>query len=184
MIVANGHVYPAADTNQWGTSYAQQPLLFRNSKNGKFERIGAAPGSALASAWCSRGLAVGDLDGDGRLDVVINNADSRPAILRNVTASSGHWLDLRLAGDVSKKSPRDAIGAIAYVSTGKLRQRQDVISGAGFASQNDMTLHFGLGEATRVDKLEIKWPNGSMETFDVPGVDRKLTVIQGRGVVK
>src|SRR5881296_715870 len=99
LIVANGHVYPAVDGHQWGTSYAQQPLLFRNVKNGKFARVGAAPGSGLADAWCARGLAVGDLDGDGRLDVVINDADSKPAVLRNADVPVGHWLELRLVGD-------------------------------------------------------------------------------------
>jgi len=184
LLVANGHVYPTVDDHQWGTSYAQQLLLFRNLRNGKFERVGARPGGALAEAWCARGMAVGDLDGDGRLDVVINNEDSRPTVLKNVTAPAGHWLELRLVGDVSRKSPRDAIGAIAYVTTGKLRQRQDVVSGASYASQNDMTLHFGLGELSRIDKLEIKWPDGSTETIDVPGVDRKLTIVEGKGVSK
>jgi len=159
-------------------------LLFRNLKNGKFERVGAAPGSALAYAWCGRGLAVADLDGDGRLDVVINNADAKPSLLKNVAASSGHWLALRLVGDVSKKSPRDAIGATVYVTTGKIRQRQDVISGGSYASQNDLTLHFGLGTATSVDKIEIKWPDGSIEALSVPGIDRKLTVIEGKGAAK
>ena len=159
-------------------------MLFRNLKNGKFERVGAAPGSGLASAWCGRGLAVGDLDGDGRLDVVINNADSKPTILKNVAASSRHWLALHLVGDVSKKSPRDAIGATAYLTTGKIRQRRDVISGGSYASQNDMTLHFGLGAATGVDKLEIRWPDGAVETINVPGIDRKLTLIEGKGVTK
>src|SRR5262249_6785003 len=92
LIVANGHVYPVVDNNQWGTSYAQQPLLFRNLKNGRFERVGAAPGSGLAYAGCGRGLAVADLDGDCPLDGVIHNADSKPAVLRNVTTPSGHWL--------------------------------------------------------------------------------------------
>ncbi len=184
IIVANGHVYPAVDAHQWGTSYAQQPLLFRNLHKGKFERVGAAPGSGLASAWCGRGLAVGDLDGDGRLDVVINNADSKPTVLKNVATPVGHWLDLRLVGDVAKKSPRDAIGAIAYVTTGAVRQRRDVISGGSYASQNDMTLHFGLGAATAVDKVEIKWPDGTSEIIQIPGVDRKLTVIQSKGVSK
>jgi hypothetical protein len=184
LIVANGHVYPVVDEHQWGTSYAQQPLLFRNLQNGKFERVGAAPGSGLAYAWCGRGLAVGDLDGDGRLDVVINNIDSKPTILKNVAASTGHWLALRLVGDVAKKSPKDAIGAIAYLTIGKVRQRQDVISGGGYASQNDMTLHFGLGASTSVDKLEIKWPDGTSETVAVPGVDRKLTIVEGKGAVK
>lgn len=184
LINANGHVYPAVDAHQWGTSYAEQPLLFRNLRNGKFERVGAAPGSGLAGAWCSRGLAVADLDGDGRLDVVMNNIDSKPTVLRNVATPSGHWLALKLVGDTLKKSPRDAIGATVYVTTGKLRQRQDVISGGSYASQNDMTLHFGLGAATSVTKVEIKWPDGSLETVDVRGVDRKLTVVEGRGVIK
>jgi hypothetical protein len=182
LFVANGHVYPTVDEHQWGTSYAQQALLFRNLRNGKFERVGAPPGSAMAQAWCARGVAIGDLDGDGRLDVVINNLDAKPTILKNVATPVGHWLELRLVGDVSKKSPRDAIGAIAYVTTGKSRQRQDVISGSSYASQNDMTLHFGLGAATSVDKVEIKWPDGKLETVSVPGIDRKVTVTEGKGV--
>jgi len=184
LIVANGHVYPAVDEHQWGTSYAQQALLFRNLKNGKFARVGAAPGSALASALSARGLAISDLDGDGKLDIVINNTDAKPSILRNVGSAGGHWLELRLAGDLAKKSPRDAVGAIVYVTTGKLRQRQDVISGGSYLSQNDMTLHFGLGAASSVDKVEIKWPDGTSETISVPGVDRKLTVIEGKGLAK
>lgn len=184
IFVVNGHVYPAVDANQWGTSWAQQPLLFRNLKNGKFERVGAAPGSGLSMAWPGRGLAVGDLDGDGRPDLVINNIDAKPAILRNVVASPGHWLDLRLVGDVSKKSPKDAIGSIAYLTTGKLRQRMDVVSGAVYCSQNDPTLHFGLGAATKIDKLEIQWPNGTMETFNIPAVNKTYTIVQGKSVEK
>ena len=177
LFVVNGHVYPQVDAHQWGTSYAQQALLFRNV-NGKFERVGAPPGSALANSWPGRGLAIGDLDNDGRLDLVINNVDAAPVVLRNVAASTGHWLGLRLIG----KAPRDAIGSIAYVTTGKLRQRQDVVSGAVFCSQNDMTLHFGLGAATRIDKLEIQWADGSTEVFAVPAIDKTITLAEGQGV--
>ena len=179
LFVVNGHVYPSVDEHQWGTSYAQQALLFRNIK-GKFERVGAAPGSALASAWPGRGLAVGDLDGDGRLDLVINNLDSKPVVLRNVAATNAHWLGLRLIGDVAKKSPKDAIGSVVYLTAGGVRQRQDVLSGAVYCSQNDLTLHFGLGAATKVDKLEIKWANGSVESVDVPAIDKVITITQGK----
>lgn len=184
LFVVNGHVYPAVDSNQWGTSFAEQALLFRNLKNGKFERVGAAPASGLATAWSSRGLAIGDLDGDGRLDVVINNMDSRPSILRNIASPAGHWLNLRLVGDVEKKTAKDAIGSIAYLTTGKTRQRLDVVSGAVYCSQNDPTLHFGLGAATKVDKLEIQWTNGAVETFDVTTIDKTVTLIQGKGAAK
>jgi hypothetical protein len=181
LFVVNGHVYPAVDSHQWGTSFAEQALLFRNLKDGKFQRVGAPPGNALANAWSSRGLAIGDLDRDGRLDLVINNIDSRPSILRNVAAPAGHWLNVRLVGNPVKKIPRDAIGSIAYLTTGRIRQRLDVISGAVYCSQNDLTLHFGLGAASKVDKLEIQWANGAVEAFDIPAIDKTVTVIQGKG---
>ncbi len=181
VLVANGHVYPAVDAHQWGTSWAQQLLLFRNQATGRFQRVAAAPNSGLALAIQARGLAVGDLDGDGLLDAVVNNIDSKPTVLRNVTKPAGRWLSLRLVGDAAKKNPKDAVGAVAYVTAGKLRQRQDVLSGAGYASQNDQRLHFGLGDAAKVDALEIQWPDGTVETFQVPGVDRVLTLVQGKG---
>jgi hypothetical protein len=190
VLVANGHVYPVVDEHQWGTSWAQQPLLFRNLQNPRnpkdandrvFERVAAAPASALAAAYPARGLAVADLDGDGRLDAVINNCDAAPALLRNVSDAKHHWIELRLVGDVSKKSPRDATGALVYVTAGGVRQRIDSVSGAGYGSQNDPVLHVGLGAATKVDKLEIKWPSGAAETVAVAGVDRVVTITEGKG---
>ncbi|MCA1817656.1 MAG: CRTAC1 family protein [Acidobacteria bacterium] len=182
VFVANGHVYPAVDNYQWGTSFAQQPLLFRNlGAAGRFARVGAAPGTGLAGAWVSRGLAVGDLDGDGRPDVVLNNMDAAPTLLRNVTATANHWLRLKLVGDPARRSPRDATGATVFVTTGKLRQRGDVVSGGSYASNNDPCLLFGLGAAAKVDRLEVEWPDGSREVFDVAGVDRTVTLTEGKG---
>jgi hypothetical protein len=191
IVVANGHVYPAVDKQQWGTSYAQQLLLFRNVRHPdaqqaargvrRFERVGAAPGSGLAEAWPARGLAVGDLDLDGRPDLVINNIDSAPTVLRNVCETKSHWLRVKLAGDPAKKSPRDATGATVYLTAGGLRQRADVVSGGSYASQNDPTLSFGLGAAAKVDKLQVQWPDGSTESFDVPAVDKTVTFNEGKG---
>jgi enediyne biosynthesis protein E4 len=183
VLIANGHVYPAVDKHQWGTSYAQQMALFRNLGTGKFQRVGAAPGSGLALAIPGRGMSIGDLDGDGRPDAVVNNMDSAPTVLKNVLKTAGHWIGLKLVGDVSKKSPKDALGAIVYVTTGKLRQRADAISGAGYASQNEQALYFGIGDATKIDKLEIKWPGGASEIITVTGCDRLLMIAEGAGIV-
>lgn len=191
IVVANGHVYPGVDAQPWGTSYAQQLLLFHNIPNARsrpggpperlFERIGAAPGSPLAAAYPARGLAVADFDDDGRLDVVLNNMDSAPALLRNVSETKHHWLSLRLVGDPAKRSPRDATGAVVYLTAAGTRQRLDAVSGAGYASQNDSRLHAGLGAATAVEKLEIRWPGGATETVTVKAVDRVLTITEGKG---
>jgi hypothetical protein len=183
LFVANSHIYPEADKYQWGTSYAQQPLLFRNLRNGKFERVGAAPGSGLALSLLSRGLAIGDLDGDGRLDAVINNVDLSPTILKNVTGQSHHWIAFKLTGDTAKKSPKDATGAVVYIVAGGIRQRADLFSGAGYASQNDPRTHFGLGTLTKVDRVEVHWPSGSNETFQVEGCDKVVTLIEGKGTI-
>jgi enediyne biosynthesis protein E4 len=123
-------------------------------------------------------LVLADLDGDGKLDVIISNMDSAPAILRNVTDTKNHWLAIKLVGDISQKTPKDAIGTKVFVTTGKLRQRFDVTSGAGYASQSDQIIHVGLGEVTKVDKLEIVWANNQIETVPVNRIDAQIVIRQ------
>lgn len=183
IFVANGHVYPSVDQFQWGTSWAQQPLLFRNLANGKFERVGAAPNSGLANAWPARGLAIGDLDGDGRQDAVLNVVDGCPVVLRNALVSKNHWLAVKLVGDLKQNTPRDATGTRVYAVAGKWRQRLDLFSGASYASNNEPCLHFGLGATAKIDRLEVVWPNGTRENFAVNELDRVLTIAQGKGSV-
>jgi hypothetical protein len=175
LIVANGHVYPGVDRQNWGTSFRQRPLLFHNI-NGKFLLMPAVEGTALATLGVGRGLAVGDLFNRGKLDVVINNMDGTPTLLRNVTNDKNHWLGLKLVG--GSKSPRDAIGATVYVTANGFRQRGDLISGGSFASSSDPRLHFGLGPATKVDALEVHWPDGSVQTVPPPGVDSYTMVTE------
>jgi hypothetical protein len=180
IFVVNGHVYPAVDKNDWGTTWAQRPLLFRNSGE-KFELVPAAPGSGLALVIPARGAAFGDLFNDGQIDVVINSMDSPPTLLRNVSKGN-NWLELKLVG--GPNSPADAIGATAWLTADGVTQRVDIISGGSFISSSDMRPHFGLGKATRVEKLEIRWPSGSREVVPVSGINQILTVAEGRGIVK
>jgi enediyne biosynthesis protein E4 len=180
IFVANGHVYPGVDKQDWGTTFAQRPLLLRNLDGAKFQEVPAATGSGLAIVVAARGAAFGDLFNDGHIDVVLNNMDSAPALLRNVVKNSNHWLTLKLVG--GPKSPRDAIGAKVFVTAGGVRQRGDIFSGGSYASSSDQRLHFGLGAATKVDKVEIQWPSGLREEIAVPGVDRILTVTEGKGI--
>ena len=186
ILVANGHIYPLVDRFQWGTSYAQQLLLFRNkqsdlkSKQAGFERVGAAPNSGLSIAIRARGLATGDFDNDGRQDAVVNNIDSPPTLLRNVTGASNNWLGIKLIGDVSKRTPADAIGSTIYATVNGVRQRFDVTSGASYASQPDQRVFIGLGKAAGIEKLEILWAGGSTETVTVPNVNRIITVLEGK----
>jgi enediyne biosynthesis protein E4 len=187
LFIANGHVYPVADQTEWGTTYAQRPLLFHNIDGKKFQEVPAASGSGLASIVCARGAAFGDLFNDGHIDVVLNNIDSPPTLLRNVTKSGNHWLTLKLtaqspAPTSSLKSSRDAIGAKVFLSAGGIRQRADVFSGASYGSSSDPRIHFGLGSCTRVEKLEIFWPDGIKEQIAVTAVDRIVTITEGKGI--
>jgi len=130
----------------------------------------------------ARGAAFGDLFNDGHIDVVLNVMDSTPVLLRNVVKNANHWLTLRLIG--GPKSPRDAIGAKVFVTTGTIRQRADVFAGGSYASSSDQRLHFGLGAATSVDKVEILWPDGVKEEIKIPSIGRIVTVMEGKGIVE
>ena len=181
LLFANGHVYPEVDQTDWGTTFAQRPLLFRNKRDGKFEVVPAKKGTGLGATYTARGAAFGDLFNDGKIDVVINQLGNVPVLLRNVGAEQNHWIGLKLIG--GRKSPRDATGATVYVTAGGLRQRQDVLSGASYASSNDARVHFGLGAAKSVEKLEIHWPSGQAEAVRLGAADRYYTIEEGKGIV-
>ena len=172
LIVSNGHVYPGVDRQSWGTSFKQRPLLFHNV-SGKLTLVPAVEGTALATLGVGRGLAVGDLFNNGKVDAIINNMDGSPTLLKNVTNTGNHWIGLKLVG--AGKSPRDAIGATVYLTANGFRQRADLISGGSFASSSDPRLHFGLGSATKIDKLEIHWPDGTIQMPPAPPIDTYST---------
>ena len=180
LFVANGHVYPAVDKSDWGTTFAERPLLFHNVQHNKFELAPAREGTGLARLLTARGAAFGDLFNDGKISVVINQLGDIPALLRNVNPDHNHWVGFRLIG--GPRSPRDAIGSVVYVTAGGIRQRGDVISGGSFASSNDFRVHFGLGSNSKIDSLEIHWPSGTIERLSVPAVDRIFTVMEGKGI--
>jgi hypothetical protein len=182
LFVANGHVYPAVDQQDWGTTYRQRPQLFLNLGGVKFAEVPPASGSGLADVIAGRGAAFGDLFNDGHIDVVINNMDSSPTLLRNVVSNGNHWVTFRLIGGA--KGPRDAIGAKVFLTAGGITQRADVFSGASYASSSDQRVHFGLGSITRVDKLEIDWPSGAREQPAVPYVNHIFTVREREGFIR
>ena len=182
IFLANGHVYPQVDKENWGTSYAERPLLFHNEEKGtKFRPMPAVEGTGLADVIPARGAAFGDLFNDGKIDVVINNMDQMPTLLLNVNPDHNHWVELQLVGNA--KGPRDAVGAAVYLTTGDMRQRGDVLSGGSYESSNDQRVHFGLGQATTVNDVEIHWPNGPVEHVKLPSVDRIFMIEEGNGLV-
>jgi hypothetical protein len=181
LLIVNGHVYPEVDQHpSWGTSYAERPLLYHNLKNGKFDLMPAVEGTGLAVVSVGRGAAFGDIFNDGKIDVIINNMDGVPVLLRNVNPDHHHWAEIKLIG--GPKSPRDAVGATVYLNANGMRMRDDVLSGGSYLSSNDMRVHFGLGDATDAGTAEIHWPSGAKETIKLPAVDRIYTVAEGQGI--
>lgn len=184
LLVANGHVYPVVDRLNWGTSYKQRLLLFRNLQ-GRFFEVGSSAGAALNTVRSARGSATGDFDNDGDLDILLNNLDDAPSLLRNDGGNkAGHWLTLRLIGNPGQKCPRDAIGTVVFCNAQGRRMRGEVASGRSFYSQSDLRVHFGLGATTKVEKLEVRWASGQTETYEIKGVDRFPTIEQGKGLVR
>jgi enediyne biosynthesis protein E4 len=182
LMAINGHVYRGVDQSDWGTTFAQRPLLFHNLKAGKFELIPPVIGTGLATTTVGRGAAFGDLFNDGKIDVIINSLEGPPVLLRNVSADQHHWVGLELVG--GPHSPRDGVGATVYLTTGDLRQRSDVISGGSFASSNDPRVHFGLGDASSVGQVEVHWRDGIVQMVKLSaGVDRYYRLEEGQEAV-
>ena len=181
ILAANGHVYPQVDEHSRFTSFRQRTLLVRNLRNGKFVDVTGNLGPGMIRPKSSRGAAVGDLFNDGDLDIVLINVDEPPTVLRNRGGNSaGHWISLQLIGDPARRTPRDAIGSVVFCEAGGFRQKGEVASGRSYVSQSDLRVHFGLGAAERVAKLEIRWSNGESESIAIPAVNRFYTVVQGR----
>ncbi len=176
LFVANGHIYPQA--TQAGNSYHQSNQLFKNLRDGRFSVIPVQE-SGLAKARSSRGAAFADLRGNGCMQIVVNNIDSEPFLYQAGVSSQFHWVRFRLVG---VKCNRDAIGARVSITAGGLTQMDEVRSADSFVSSSDVRLHFGLSTAPIIDKVQIQWPDGSVEQHSGLAVDREYTIQQGQGL--
>jgi len=178
LLLVNGHVYPEVDKQHLGSSYQEPRILYHNNGNGTFTDISASAGPGITTASSSRGLAIGDLWNDGRLSAVISNMNAAPSLLVNQVRSANHWVAIRTVGT---KSNRDGIGARIAVKVGARTLVDEVRSGSSYISNNDMRVHFGLGPATKIELLEIRWPSGLVERFDNLTVDAIHTLKEGSG---
>ena len=184
LFQVNGHVYPEVDQHDWGTTWAERPLLFHNAPDGakgrRFQYVPPVKGTGLADVIPARGAAFGDLFNDGKIDVIINPIDGPPVLLRNVNPDHHHWVEMQLVG--GPKSPRDATCATVYLKANGMRMRQDVLASGSYISSNDRRLHFGLGDAVDAGTAEIHWPSGATETIKLPAEDRIYTITEGKGI--
>jgi enediyne biosynthesis protein E4 len=182
LIAVSGHVYPQVDSLPSGARYREPGILSMNQGDGTFCDASKQAGGALQQQRVLRGLAVGDLFNDGQVDVVIEDLDGAPMILRNQGSPNRHWIGLELQ---STKSNRLAIGARVQITAGGITQSDEIRSGGSYLSQNDLRLHFGLGSAKSIDSLEIRWPSGLVEK--IPGrslaIDKHYFILEGKGLV-
>jgi hypothetical protein len=180
LFMVNGHVYPQVDARDIGTRYREPKLLFLNQHDGTFRDISRLAGAAIQVPQVSRGLAVGDLFNDGHLEIVIENLEGEPMILRVESNSRNHWISFALEGT---KTNRLALNARLKATSGDLVQEGEILSGGSYLSQNDLRIHFGLGNHDKVDKLEIFWPSGKIETLTNLIADHFYNVREGEGII-
>ena len=178
IFLVNGHLTPEIDTAKSDATYRQRKLVYRNLRDGRFQDVTAVSGLDVAGLHSSRGAAAADLNNDGRLAVVVNELHEKPSLLVPDAPAHGHWIGIQLIGT---KSNRDALGARIEVKSGALRQIDEVRSGGSYLSQSDLRLHFGLGAATRADRVTVFWPSATVDTLrDVPA-DRHVVIEEGSG---
>ncbi len=178
LFLVNGHVYPEVDRLQSEAGYKQRKVVYRNLGNGRFSDISERLGAPVTTPKAGRGAAFADFDNDGDVDVVINNVHDTPDLFRLDRGTPARWISVKLVG---RQSNRNAIGALVRVVTASGEQRQEVRGGGSYYSQNDFRLHFGLGRATAVDAVIVRWPNGLQESWSGLAIDRLHTLIEGSG---
>ncbi|HEX4568439.1 MAG TPA: CRTAC1 family protein, partial [Vicinamibacterales bacterium] len=176
LLLTNGHVYPEVRQVRSEAGYEQPKVVYRNLGKGRFEDVTARLGPPVTLPRPARGAAFGDIDNDGWIDVAIANVNDHPDLYRVSGDPSRHWIELKLVGT---KSNRDAIGARVHLTAGGVEQWQEVRGGGSYLSQNDLRVHFGLGAATVVDRLDIRWPNGGEEHWTHLAADRLHTLVEG-----
>jgi hypothetical protein len=172
LLIAQGHDLDTIELTSPNLRYREPMLLARNAR-GKFVDVSAASGDIFHEAWLGRGLAIGDIDNDGRVDAVVTTNDGPAFVLRNVTGGHNHWLTLRLVGH---KSNRDGIGANIQIVTSHGVQYQTVTTASSYLSASDKRVHFGLGSEATADKVNIRWPSGTTQTLHNVGADQVLQV--------
>ena len=180
LVMANGHVYPEIDRSPIGETYRQKTLLYRNLGNGRFTDITESAGPGFAPRRPSRGLAIGDLDGDGRPEIVIVNMNDKPTLLKNVGPRQ-NAIAITLTGT---RSNRSAIGARCIVQAGGRKQIAEVVSGGSYFSQNSFTLYFGLGKSDKLDRIEVRWPAGETQTWPGTSANRSIELTEGTETIK